>query len=200
MWIHDNHCRETNEQVFSSIGRRHHGDCRGFVRFDRVSPIGRLSRWKLSGSLGWLFVAQLWRIELSRGHVRIARLRSTFAKLHRTRWIGYTFSPFKRIRNPINHCSRENLMKSPILRRYRWGTSLLACLFVAVCAFAGWSLVMPQRTPVTERPQGLVSDPNAIDTKHEPVGWVFGRVVGFEGADKPLLRQTFPTVSDPTSQ
>lgn len=38
------------------------------------------------------------------------------------------------------------------------------------------------------------SESDLIHARREPVGWVFGRVMGFQGADKPLLpRQTPPT-------
>lgn len=41
---------------------------------------------------------------------------------------------------------------------------------------------------------GDAPDPSLVFQDEEPVGWVFGRVVGFQGADKPFLpNQSFPS-------
>ncbi len=44
----------------------------------------------------------------------------------------------------------------------------------------------------TNRDATPFTDPQ-IYQRHEPVGWVFGRIVGFQGADKPFLpRHSMP--------
>jgi hypothetical protein len=44
-------------------------------------------------------------------------------------------------------------------------------------------------------------DANTIHAKQELVGWVFGRVIGFPGADKPMLPgQSFPPMGGPVGR
>jgi hypothetical protein len=46
---------------------------------------------------------------------------------------------------------------------------------------AGWRL----RQSKQARPDDVQASLPSV--RHEPVGWVFGRMIGFPGADKPLL-------------
>lgn len=47
------------------------------------------------------------------------------------------------------------------------------------------------RTAVKETPQSLASDHvSLVSEQTQPVGWVFGRLIGFPGADKPLMPQS----------
>lgn len=47
------------------------------------------------------------------------------------------------------------------------------------------------RTAVKETPQSLASDHvSLVSEQTQPVGWVFGRLIGFPGADRPLLPQS----------
>jgi hypothetical protein len=87
------------------------------------------------------------------------------------------------------------MMKERVIRRRTvWSVSTAACLTIPVCV-----ILVQMRTysvataPVATDPDHSESDLSLIYEKREPVGWVFGRVVGFEGADKPLLpRRTLP--------
>jgi hypothetical protein len=73
-----------------------------------------------------------------------------------------------------------------------FGVVALSCFILSGCRQSG-SLPQPTEAAATTKQGGTESDVNLIYENHEPVGWVFGRVVGFEGADKPLLpRQTLP--------
>ena len=80
-----------------------------------------------------------------------------------------------------------------LANRRIWLFGTIALL--AVLAF-GVSLQLSKPTRPTATPSGQQQKELEIDMIHqqtEPMGWVFGRVVGFEGADKPLLpRQSFP--------
>lgn len=90
-------------------------------------------------------------------------------------------------------------MTKTISNRYRWRRSVTSCVVLAVCGFAVRSLVLPQPAAVTAKPFISESNPNTIYVKQEPVGWVFGRVVGFKGADKPMMpHQSFPTMIRPS--
>jgi len=74
-----------------------------------------------------------------------------------------------------------------------WLFGSIAVLAVLACG-VGLQSSAPNRPAETST--GLEHKELDIDMMHqrtEPVGWVFGRMVGFEGADKPLLpRRSFP--------
>jgi len=92
----------------------------------------------------------------------------------------------------------ETIMTNKMSRQYRWRRGLTFCVVVAICAFAVRSRVVSQSGAITAKPNAADLDGNTIYTKQEPVGWVFGRVVGFEGADKPMLRRpSFPAMNGP---
>ncbi len=73
--------------------------------------------------------------------------------------------------------------------RYGWLIGVAACASVYAFGFAVRSLLLPQETAVTAEPFSTDADVDLIYSQHEPVGWVFGRVIGFQGADKPMLPQ-----------
>lgn len=62
---------------------------------------------------------------------------------------------------------------------------VLGVLLVAVLATWLW-----QRPDDPPQPRGLsaaaAAEPLALQQAQEPVGWVFGRLVGFPGAERPL--------------
>lgn len=87
-------------------------------------------------------------------------------------------------------------MKRFMNRRYGWLIGVAVCAAVLACGFAVRSLLSPQRAAVTVEPFSTEADMNLIYSHQEPVGWVFGRVVGFDGADKPMLpRRSFPPMN-----
>jgi hypothetical protein len=83
-------------------------------------------------------------------------------------------------------------MERMIRPRYVCSLGMAACLTILACVHVR-SLTQPTGVAVAPNSGGTESDINFIYETHEPVGWVFGRVVGFKGADKPLLPpQTLP--------
>jgi hypothetical protein len=51
--------------------------------------------------------------------------------------------------------------------------------------------VATSRTEVRETPNSLATGHDSLTREQtQPVGWVFGRMIGFPGADKPLLPQS----------
>lgn len=81
-------------------------------------------------------------------------------------------------------------------RRCGWLIGVSVCAAAFACGFVVRSLLLPQEPAVTAEPFSTDADVDLIYKHHEPVGWVFGRVVGFQGADKPMLpRRSFPPMN-----
>ena len=60
----------------------------------------------------------------------------------------------------------------------------------SVAAIVSWLMVpTPQVVPLKNSPTRLGEELAEWNAKPEPVGWVFGRVVGYEGAERPLMGQ-----------
>ncbi len=60
---------------------------------------------------------------------------------------------------------------------------------VTVLAFMVGTAI--SRTTVKQTPNSLASNHvSRLSEQSRPVGWVFGRMIGFPGADKPLLPQS----------
>ncbi|QDS93907.1 hypothetical protein FF011L_26840 [Roseimaritima multifibrata] len=78
-------------------------------------------------------------------------------------------------------------MKQFLIQRYGWRSVGVACLVVFAGGLGVRSLLSNQEPTVMTKPVSTDADVDQIYTNHEPVGWVFGRVVGFQGADKPML-------------
>jgi len=79
-----------------------------------------------------------------------------------------------------------------------WPVGVIALLAVLACwvALKPLGRTQPAVTPMKMRQ----SEPEAdfVYEQQESVGWVFGRMIGFQGADKPLLpRQAPPLAPQP---
>lgn len=90
-------------------------------------------------------------------------------------------------------------MKLDLERRIRsqhiWILGVSIGLSVSACIVV-WSRSLLQPATITTTTQSAIEidDASLIYQNQEPVGWVFGRVIGFQGADKPLLprQRLFP--------
>jgi hypothetical protein len=80
----------------------------------------------------------------------------------------------------------------------------LGLTLLGVVVLAGWHW---QRPKDLQRPAGstiTLADPDlaASPSRREPVGWVFGRLIGYPGAERPLTGggvMTAPRLASPTS-
>jgi len=67
--------------------------------------------------------------------------------------------------------------------------AILACVGSALIAALAW-LLAPSAAPARQKPDPTVIDrPAALSMRQESAGWVFGRVVGVPGAERPLMSQ-----------
>ena len=70
------------------------------------------------------------------------------------------------------------------------GFAVLAATSVGILARGSGQASPGQRGTASSGPRGHVR-------QHEPVGWVFGRMIGVPGADRPLTSQIRPAHSCP---
>ncbi len=92
-------------------------------------------------------------------------------------------------------------IRLPHGRPMRFAGSLVVSVGLVSFGFA-MSRPRSDSVPAVHSANRVESEPptHLVYDRKEPVGWVFGRVVGFEGADKPLLpRQAFPAPNLPAS-
>jgi hypothetical protein len=77
------------------------------------------------------------------------------------------------------------------MMKWKWILYGGAVPLLLLVAFIGFKSVKKKRVVVPTFPAARqsVETPDNL-TRQEPVGWVFGRMIGFPGADRPLTGQS----------
>ena len=137
--------------------------------------------WKLCCPVVWL--TDLWN-----------KLRSRLCKLRigqylfgqragslgtDVRWLWDSFSSdYARFRLEVDHVVKR--------RQFRSAMWLLA---IAAWVFSNWNLSVPSQTNEPARQTTELITPAAVfpPREQQSAGWVFGRLIGFPGADRPAL-------------
>lgn len=160
-----------------------------------------LSRWKLRHAVllgaNLLVVSHVFRARVSRfRHVqpeRLAFLLSAFLFVAR------------RVRNSTHTVlwwlgdaiaiSPEITMWAIIGKHRAWPVGVVVLLAVLACWITRKSpdQRQPAVAPMNRRPSEAEVD--FVYEQQESVGWVFGRMMGFQGADKPLLPRHVPPLA-----
>lgn len=74
------------------------------------------------------------------------------------------------------------------MKRY----AILACVGSAFIAGLAWSLVPSPASAPHKSDLNPIDRPTPLSMQQESVGWVFGRVMGVPGAERPLMSQSGP--------
>lgn len=88
-------------------------------------------------------------------------------------------------------------MRARTRKQRAWPVGAIVLLAVLACWVAKRppERKQPGVAPSNVRRSGL--DVDLVYQQREPVGWVFGRMIGFPGADKPLLPRQVPPLAPP---
>ena len=103
--------------------------------------------------------------------------------------------PRPMLRQPVRERDSSLRFRGPVLVRIQiggvgmkskwfWFGGVVACLGILLG-------IVTSQTELNETRKSLATDQVALPGEQaQPVGWVFGRMIGFPGADKPLMPQS----------